>query len=564
MTSSIAPPRPADHSMWRDTERCYRAVLSRDARFDGQFILAVRTTGIYCRPSCPATRPKERNVRFFPTSAAAQANGYRACRRCLPDAVPGSPDWNVRADLAARAMRLIAEGVVEREGVTGLAARLGYSERQLGRVLSAELGAGPLALARAHRAHSARLLIELSELPLTDVAFAAGFSSVRQFNNTIREVFGTTPSQLRVAATGKRGRPSATHSSGSIHSPEGAAAPSSAAATPATASPAVGGPTPAFTGTLLSLRLPVREPFDAEGLLSFLAARAVPGVEVADRELGTFQRTLRLPHGSGVVRLSPSSGHVRCELRLTDVRDLGTAVTRLRRMLDLDADPAAVRSVLEADPSLAPFVAAAPGIRVPGAVDGPELLIRAMLGQQVSVAAARTAAGSLAAAIGEHTLAAVNGEPDVLFPTPAAIAEHGPRLLRGPRRRIAAIVGAAEAMVAGTLDLNVGRDADELRAELLATPGIGPWTADYVLMRLLGNPDVLMADDLVIRKGATALGLGADSTRLLRHAERWRPWRSYAGMHLWRAGGTTTAQQRTSEVPEDDGSEPSTTPADRH
>ncbi|PWV73197.1 Methylphosphotriester-DNA--protein-cysteine methyltransferase (N-terminal fragment of Ada), contains Zn-binding and two AraC-type DNA-binding domains [Prauserella marina] len=617
--------------MWRDTERCYRAVMSRDARFDGQFILAVRTTGIYCRPSCPAMTPKERNVQFFPTSAAAQANGYRACRRCLPDAVPGSPDWNVRADLAARAMRLIAEGVVEREGVTGLANRLGYSERQLGRVLSAELGAGPLALARAHRAHSARLLIELSELPLTDVAFAAGFASVRQFNNTIREVFGTTPSQLRVTAAGKRGRPapapradgagvqshandtalisegsaptaaedttSASPASSIAASParassavssdgtssrsvsSGASADasyfgtaSSAAAssrTGATAAPAAVVPAgvspvaPASAGTLLDLRLPVREPFDADGLFSFLAARAVPGVEVADHELGTFWRTLRLPHGSGVVRLTPSNGHVRCELRLTDVRDLGTAVARVRRMLDLDADPAAVRSVLETDPAVAPLVAATPGIRVPGAIDGPELLIRAMLGQQVSVAAARTAAGALAAAIGERTLAAVDGEPDVLFPTPAAIAEHGPRLLRGPRRRMAAIVGAAEAMATGTLDVHVGRDADDLRAELLDTPGIGPWTADYVLMRLLGNPDVLMADDLVVRKGAVALGV--DGSDLAGHAERWRPWRSYASMYLWRAGGTSPAPpQRTATVTARGESKAATTSSDRH
>src|SRR6266540_803688 len=247
-------------ALWRDTERCYRVVAARDSRFDGQFIMAVRTTGIYCRPSCPALTPKAQNVRFFPTSAAAQANGFRACRRCLPDAVPGSPDWNIRADLAARAMRLISDGAVEREGVPGLARRLGYSERQLGRVLTAELGAGPLALARAHRAHSARLLIEMSSLPLTDVAFAAGFSSVRQFNETIREVFATTPSQLRAASL-RRGHQTA----------KGA--------------------------TRLTLRLPFRPPFDGEGLLRYFAASALPGVEeVSD---GSYARTLRLPHGSG-------------------------------------------------------------------------------------------------------------------------------------------------------------------------------------------------------------------------------------------------------------------------
>ncbi|GAA5155919.1 MULTISPECIES: DNA-3-methyladenine glycosylase 2 family protein [Amycolatopsis] len=482
----------AGQALWRDAERCYRAVASRDARFDGQFIVAVKTTGIYCRPSCPALTPKASNVRFYPTSAAAQSGGFRACRRCLPDAVPGSPEWNLRADLAARAMRLIADGVVEREGVPGLARHLGYSERQLGRVLTAELGAGPLALARAHRAHSARLLIELSELPLADVAFAAGFSSVRQFNDTIREVFARTPSQLRAAATAARGRQG----------------------TPLADEPA---------GTRLSLRLPYRKPFDAAGIFGFLAARAVPGVEWA--EDGGYGRTLRLPHGPATVDLTPQDGHIRCELRLADVRDLGSAVARTRRLLDLDADPEAVLRVLGEDPALAPAVAAAPGIRVPGAVDGSELLLRTMLGQQVSVAAARTAAGRLAEALGEQL------PWGTLFPTPEAVAEHGQDVLRGPRRRVEAILAAAEALATGSLEVHVGRDPDELRAELLALPGVGPWTADYVLMRVLGVPDLLLADDLVVRKGAAALGI----TDLAGHSQAWRPWRSYAGMYLWRS-----------------------------
>ncbi len=331
--------------IWRDTERCYRAVTARDQRFDGQFIMAVRTTGIYCRPSCPALTPKAQNVRFYPTSAAAQAGGYRACRRCLPDAVPGSPDWNVRADLAARAMRLISDGLVEREGVPGLARRLGYSERQLGRVLTAELGAGPLSLARAHRAHSARLLIEMSQLPLTDVAFAAGFPSIRQFNETIREVFATTPSQLRAASL-RRGRPASLPSA-----------------------------------TKLSLRLPFRAPFDAWGVLNYHAAQALPGVEAVSHD--GYGRTLRLPHGPASVWMSPRTDHVQCDLALSDLRDLSSAVTRVRRLLDLDADPEAVTRVLSADDALAPRVAAVPGIRVPGAVDGPEVLLRALLGAAV-------------------------------------------------------------------------------------------------------------------------------------------------------------------------------------
>lgn len=467
VTSTEAP------ALWRDAERCYRVVTARDSRFDGQFIMAVRTTGIYCRPSCPASTPKEQNVRFFPTSAAAQANGFRACRRCLPDAVPGSPDWNVRADLAARAMRLIADGTVEREGVPGLARRLGYSERQLGRVLTAELGAGPLALARAHRAHSARLLIEMSELPLTDVAFAAGFSSVRQFNETIREVFATTPSQLRAFAASRRR----------------------------------GGD---LSGTRLSLRLPFRPPFDAAGLLRFFAAQAVPGVEEVTSE--SYARTLRLAHGSGVVRLTPQPDHVRCELVLTDLRDLGSAVSRVRRLLDLDADPAAVARVLGADPVLAPLVAAVPGIRVPGAVDGDELVVRALLGAEVA----------LPLSLGEE----VPGEWGVtrLFPTAAQIATA--QVPDG-------VAAVAAALAEGRLDVHVGRDAAELRAELLACPGVDASMADYVLMRVLGAPDVLLTGDAEVLRGAAALGISAGS--LAERARAWTPWCSYAGMYLRRA-----------------------------
>ncbi|MEQ0560296.1 AlkA N-terminal domain-containing protein [Amycolatopsis sp. NEAU-NG30] len=448
-------------ALWRDAERCYRVVTARDSRFDGQFIMAVRTTGIYCRPSCPASTPKAQNVRFFPTSAAAQANGFRACRRCLPDAVPGSPDWNVRADLAARAMRLISDGTVEREGVPGLARRLGYSERQLGRVLTAELGAGPLALARAHRAHSARLLIEMSELPLTDVAFAAGFSSVRQFNETIREVFATTPSQLRVSAAARRGR------QGDV------------------------------SGTRLSLRLPFRPPFDAAGLLRFFAGHAVPGVEEVTSE--TYARTLRLAHGTGIVRLTPQPDHVRCELLLTDLRDLGSAVSRVRRLLDLDADPAAVTRVLGADPALAPLVARTPGIRVPGAVDGEELLLRALLSELPPGAE-------------------VPGEWGVtrLFPTAAEVAT----VLPGH----AVVTALAE----GKLDVHVGRDAADLHAELLTY--VDPATADHVVMRVLGAPDVLLTGDPAVRRGAEALGIAPDS--LGERARAWTPWCSYAGMYL--------------------------------
>jgi AraC family transcriptional regulator, regulatory protein of adaptative response / DNA-3-methyladenine glycosylase II len=478
-----------------DAEQGYRAVAARDSRFDGQFILAVRTTGIYCRPSCPAITPKRRNVEFYPTAAAAQQAGYRACRRCLPDAVPGSPEWNLRADLAGRAMRLISDGVVEREGVPGLARRVGYSERHLTRVLTTELGAGPLALARAHRAHSARLLIETTTLPFADAAFASGFASVRQFNDTIRAVFGVTPTELRMAAK-RRSR---------------------------NAAPTAG---------KLALRLPYRPPIDAAGLLDFLGTRAVSGVEsVVD---GSYARTLRLPHGLGTAWLQPADGHIDCVVKLADMRDLGSAVARLRRLLDLDADPGAIDELLSSDLVLAPLVAATPGIRLPGSVDGAEIVTRALIGQQISVAAARTALGALTAALGEP-VEAPDGELTHLFPTPAAIASHGAEVLRGPRRRIDTIVAVNAALADGTLDVHVGADPYELSESLQAFAGVGPWTAGYIQMRVLGATDVLLTTDVAVRNGATALGLPSDVDGLAQRGRAWRPWRSYAGMHLWRA-----------------------------
>jgi AraC family transcriptional regulator of adaptative response / DNA-3-methyladenine glycosylase II len=478
-----------------DAEQGYRAVAARDARFDGQFILAVRTTGIYCRPSCPAITPKRRNVEFYPTAAAAQQAGYRACRRCLPDAVPGSPEWNLRADLAGRAMRLISDGIVEREGVPGLARRVGYSERHLTRVLTTELGAGPLALARAHRAHSARLLIETTTLSFADAAFASGFASVRQFNETIRAVFGVTPTELRMAAR-RRSR----------HAPP--------------------------TAGKLSLRLPYRPPLDAAGLLGFLGTRAVSGVEsVVD---GTYGRTLRLPHGFGTARLRPADGHIDCVVSLADMRDLGSAVARLRRLLDLDADPGAIDELLSSDPALAPLVAATPGIRLPGSVDGAEIVTRALIGQQITVAAARTALSALTAELGEP-ITTPDGELTRLFPTPAAIAARGAEVLRGPRRRIDTIVAVNSAIADGVLDVHVGADPDELSEALQAFSGVGPWTAGYVQMRVLGATDVLLTTDIAVRNGAKAAGLPSDVDGLAERGRAWRPWRSYAGMHLWRA-----------------------------
>ena len=490
----------------------YRAMQSRDARFDGQFITGVHSTGIYCRPSCPAVSPKPTNVSFYLTAAAAHEAGLRACKRCLPDAVPGSPQWDLRDDLAARAMRLIADGVVEREGVPGLAARLGYTPRHLTRVLTAELGAGPLALSRAHRAQTARSLLTATALPVADVAFASGFGSVRQFNDTIREVYERSPLELRAAARLRR----------------------RAALPLETAADASG---------IVRLRLPARAPFDAAGVFGWLRARALPGVESA--EALRYRRSLRLPGGPALVGFTAaedaSAPAIDVEARLATLADLAPLVARVRRLFDLDADAVAIDAALAADPALAASVAAVPGMRVPGCLDAHELVFRALIGQQVSVASARTALGRLAAELGERVTTAAEDEPHLLFPTASAIAAHGESVLRGPRARIRTIVEVARRLDSGDLVVAPERDREELVADLLAVPGIGPWTAGYLAMRVTRAPDILLTSDLALRNGAVRLGLPAAARELDAAGARWAPWRSYASMHLWRAAASVEA-----------------------
>jgi AraC family transcriptional regulator of adaptative response / DNA-3-methyladenine glycosylase II len=471
-----------------DPDSCYRVVKSRDRRFDGVFYVAVRTTGIYCRPSCPAITPKRHNVSFFRTAAGAQQAGFRACKRCRPDATPGSPEWDVAADTAGRTMRLIADGLVEREGVEGLASKVGYSQRHLTRLLTRELGAGPLALARARRAQTARILIETTAMPFAEVAFAAGFSSIRQFNDTVREVYAGTPSQLRSQAAPETGH----------------------------------------SGTL-ELRLAVRRPFAAAELLAFLAVRAVPGLEGAGP--GWYSRTLRLPHGSGTVRLtldaSETDGNVSCVLRLSDLRDLSAAVERCRRLLDADCDPEAVDEQLVSIPSLAPLVLQRPGLRVPGHVDGDELAVRAVLGQQVSVSRARALAAQMVERYGDP----INAEQGRLFPSAATLAAVPAEELPMPRARARAITSLCAALAAGDIALDRSTDRADVRRALLEIPGIGPWTADYIAMRALGDPDVFLPSDIGVRNGLRALGL--DPTQADQTSQGWRPWRSYAQMHVW-------------------------------
>ncbi|KFG73025.1 bifunctional transcriptional activator/DNA repair enzyme AdaA [Streptomyces mutabilis] len=450
----------------------YEAVRSRDARFDGAFFFAVETTGIYCRPSCPAVTPKRSNVRFFATAAAAQGSGFRACRRCRPDAVPGSADWNVRADVVGRAMRLIGDGVVDREGVAGLAGRLGYSARQVQRQLTAELGAGPVALARAQRAHTARVLLQTTGLPVTEIAFASGFASVRQFNDTIRAVYAATPSELRAAAPAR--------------SRAGAGAPSAG----------------------LPLRLAHRGPHHAGPVFDLLQQEAVAGVEEVSGPKGrrVYRRTLRLPYGTGIVAVDERPGRPRTgsggwldtRLHLTDLRDLTTAVQRLRRLFDLDADPYAVDERLGADPRLAPLVAARPGLRSPGTADPDEFAVRALVG--------RAEAERLVARYGK-TLDAPCGTLTHLFPEPGVLAEAEPHGTLG---------ALTTALADGAARLDPGADRDDAERALLAVPGVDAATAAAVRARALGDPDVAPP--------------GADLP------DTWRPWRSYALNHLRAAG----------------------------
>ncbi|MFF7896127.1 DNA-3-methyladenine glycosylase 2 family protein [Streptomyces sp. NPDC007907] len=460
-----------------DEDTRYEAVRSRDARFDGVFFFAVETTGIYCRPSCPAVTPKRANVRFFATAAAAQGSGFRACRRCRPDAVPGSAEWNVRADVVGRAVRLIADGVVDREGVAGLAVRLGYSARQVQRQLTAELGAGPVALARAQRAHTARVLVQTTDLPITEIAFASGFASVRQFNDTMRAVYASTPSELRAAAPKHgRGRRTATPNAG------------------------------------IPLRLAHRGPYQAGPVFDLLEHEAVPGIEEVSGPPGarTYRRTLRLPYGTGIVAVDERPGTARtglgahpggwldARLHLTDPRDLTTAVQRLRRLFDLDADPYAVDERLAADPRLAPLVAARPGLRSPGTADPEELAVRALAG--------RTEAERLVRRYGK-ALDAPCGSLTHLFPEPAVLAAAEP----------AGTLGALTAALADrAVRLDPGADRDAAQDALRAVPGLDSRTVAEIRARALGDPDVAPP------------GLDAPDS--------WRPWRSYALNHLRAAG----------------------------
>jgi len=481
-----------------DHEACYRAVQARDHRFDGRFCTAVVTTGIYCRPSCPARTPKPTSVRFYACAAAAEEAGFRACKRCRPEAAPGDPGWDRRADLVGRAVRLIAGGATADGGVAGLARRLHVSERHLRRLFVDELGTGPLQVASSRRLALARLLLEQTELPVTQVAFAAGFASIRRFNDAMSTAYGFPPTVLR----GGR-RPATSRSPAAAHGGEAAA---------------------------LCLRLPARLPFAGSAVLAFLASHLTPGVEEVVG--GAYRRTV----DGGTLTAAPDATGLDVELRLDDVRRVGPLVGAARRLFDLDCDPAPVADVLGADPLLAPALAATPGIRLPGAVDGFETAVRTVLGQQVSVAGATTLAARLVRACGEP-LPVPDGGLTARFPSAEALAAADLSTL-GLTSARAATVRALAAAVAGGLDLSPTADRDAATAAFQALPGIGPWTAAVVAARVLGDPDALPASDLALRRAS-----GLTTRAVLARSEAWRPWRSYAAFALW-ARSTTDKEPR--------------------
>jgi AraC family transcriptional regulator of adaptative response / DNA-3-methyladenine glycosylase II len=474
-----------------DFDLCYRALCSRDARFDGLFFSAVTSTGIYCRPICPAQVPQVRHIRFYSCAAAAESAGFRACRRCHPEASPGSPDWNVRADLVARALRLIADGLVDAEGVAGLAQRLAVSERHLHRELVAQIGVGPLALARSRRAQTAKLLIDQTQLPLTTIAFTSGFASIRQFNETMQEVFRCAPSEMR------------------RHIQPGRAA-----------------------DGRLTLRLHYRPPFNIEELLAYLSKRAIPGVEeVIDQR---YRRTIAFPRSKGILEVEPiaKKNALAIHLYLDDLSDLSRIVQRCRNLFDLDADPAAINATLAADPIMAPLVEERPGLRIPGTINGFELAARAILEQQVSITRARTLATRLVTTCGDR-LPEPRGTLTHFFPTPEQIMSVDPSTMGLPPTRAAALRALAQAVVEGDLILDRNADREQTVNQLHKLPGIGPGTASYIAMRALGDPDAFPTSDLGLRHAFTQRGLATDQKSIGRYAEAWRPWRAYAAHHLW-------------------------------
>jgi AraC family transcriptional regulator of adaptative response / DNA-3-methyladenine glycosylase II len=480
-----------------DPAHCYQALCARDARFDGRFFTGVRTTGVYCRPVCPARTPKRENVAFFACAAAAEAAGFRPCRRCRPERSPGTPAWPEVPDPVARALRLIGDGILEEGGIDDVATRVGVGARQLRRLFLTHLGVPPLAVARARRVHFARRLLDETDFPVTEVAFAAGFRSIRQFNHDVLATFGRPPTALR-ARGATPGRPAASEE------------------------------------RALTMRLTYRPPLDWETMLGFIAGRCTRGVEVVEGR--TYRRLVEIHGRPGVIELcdEPGKAHLVLRARLADHDGLIAVVSRARRIADLDADPLVIGSRLGADPLLRPLVRARPGLRVPGTWDPFETTIRAILGQQVSVRSASAAAARLVEAFGKPVEGFEEQGLTHSFPAPAMLADADVASIGITQAQARAIRALATAVTDGEISLGSTGSLDDLIERLRALPGIGEWTAQYVAMRACGEPDAFPAGDLGLRKAA-----GGVSERALRaRAEEWRPWRAYAAMHLWTGGSS--------------------------
>jgi AraC family transcriptional regulator of adaptative response / DNA-3-methyladenine glycosylase II len=478
-----------------DHEACYRAISLRDARFDGRLFTGVKTTGIYCRPICPARTPRSENVIFYPTAAAAQEAGFRPCLRCRPETAPDLGAWRGSSNTVSRALALIELGALDEADVDTLAGRVGVGERQLRRLFRQHLGASPVAVAQTRRVLFAKQLIHETRLPMAEIAFAAGFGSVRRFNETFQALFGRSPGALRRSKQAEK-------SAG----PRGE----------------------------VRLLLRYQPPYDWRAMLGFLAARAIAGIEHVTGN--RWSRTIEIDGREGTVSVEPAEGNALeatiCFPRLTA---LPMIIARLRRVFDLAADPLAIGSHLARDPALAPLVAARPGLRVPGAWDGFELAIRAVLGQQIAVTAARNLAGKLVAAHG-RPLAEPAGELTHLFPSPRAIAGADLTSLGMPRSRAAALSSVAGALIADPSLFGAKRSLEEAIEALRTIRGVGDWTANYIALRQLREPDAFPAADIgLMRALADDTGRRPSARELADRAESWRPWRAYAAQHLWAA-----------------------------
>ncbi len=473
-----------------------RARLARDARFDGLFFIGVKTTGIYCRPICPANSPKSENVSFFPSAAAAGEAGYRPCLRCRPETAPGSPAWSGTSTTVRRGLRLIAAGALDDGDVETLSDRLGVTSRHLRRLFAKHLGASPLAVAHTQRLHFAKRLIDETRLPMQEISIAAGYGSVRRFNDAFRKSYARSPRELRKVRDDLQ---------------------------------------PVERGAALTVRLPYREPFSWEAMLNFFEFRATPGVEsVTD---GVYRRTVSVDgeHGILEVRAADRPGFLTLTLRGVKTPSLFEVVQRARDIFDVDAPVKDIRAVLERDPVLAGRLETLPGVRVPGAWDGFELTVRAILGQQVSVAAATTLAGRIAGRYGIPL--DLPDDPDrgslsVLFPTPERLARARFNGVGLTRSRAETVRALARAVARGEVNFDISQDADEFCRALQSIKGIGDWTAQYVAMRVLKNPDAFPASDLGLLKAIAAPERVAPAT-LKARAENWRPWRAYAALLLW-------------------------------